>query len=68
LPPEAFHPPANALVECPALPTLPEGATMGDLLRAAIDNVAAYNECAARHHAVIEWAKPDGNLMRPSLR
>jgi len=50
-------PPANLTQACTPVPDLPEPANLGDLLRADIELIGLYKECAARHQALSEWAK-----------
>lgn len=47
------NPPANAAQHCPKLQRIDENADMGGLLRFTHYVIAEYNDCAARHDALI---------------
>lgn len=49
--------PANLTQPCAAVNPIEEGATMGDLLRASVEVIYEYNECAARHAALSDLVK-----------
>ena len=55
---EPVRPPANLVAPCPPPPDLPDDATMGDMLAVLVDMAGAYNDCAARHRMLSEWANP----------
>lgn len=46
--------PANATIECPDLPTVPDGAEWEDLLVNHIEVTGLYHECKARHKALLD--------------
>ena len=49
--------PANLTQPCPSIPLLPPHLTMGDLVIADAELAALYNECRARHKALVEAIK-----------
>jgi len=47
--------PANAARECAKLEQVAEGADLGVLLQSAVDMAQTYNDCRARHKALIDY-------------
>ena len=55
-------PPANLSSPCLPLEQLPSPATMGDLLRAGIDNADLYAECSQKQRGLVSaWPKAAGD-------
>jgi len=50
-------PPPDASQLCEQLPDVQHGMTLDDLLRWAGVVVDDYNDCAARHRALSDWAR-----------
>lgn len=55
-PAQRVQSPVNAAQECPALQPVKAPCNLKCIVTSATETAQAYNECRARHKALIDWA------------